>query len=100
MVDAAATANGGRPGAASYPITLTMAAVIATSFVDHLAMTWRRAHDTGKTGWIWILLLIPLINLLPIYWLLIEDSEQGPNKYGPPVKTFYEPPKVDLETAG
>ncbi|WP_312126269.1 DUF805 domain-containing protein [Brevundimonas sp.] len=61
------------------------------AFIDSMAMNFRRAHDTGKSGWIWLLLLIPLVNLLPLYWLLIEDSQQGPNKYGPPVKQFYEP---------
>jgi len=30
--------------------------------------------------------------LLPLYWLMIQDSDQGPNKYGPPVKQFYVPP--------
>jgi uncharacterized membrane protein YhaH (DUF805 family) len=59
--------------------------------IDGIAMVFRRAHDTGRSGWIWLLLLIPLINLLPFYWLMIEDSHQGPNKYGPPVKQFYEP---------
>ncbi len=63
----------------------------ALAFIDSMAMNFRRAHDTGKSGWIGLLLLIPLVNLLPLYWLLIEDSQQGPNKYGPPVKRFYEP---------
>lgn len=63
----------------------------ALAFIDSMAMNFRRAHDTGKSGWIWLLLLIPIVNLLPLYWLLIEDSQQGPNKYGPPVKRFYEP---------
>lgn len=80
----ASTAMGGFAG-------LLLFATWALAFVDSMAMNFRRAHDTGRSGWIWLLLLIPLVNLLPLYWLLIEDSQQGPNKYGPPVKRFYEP---------
>lgn len=76
---------------------LGLFAIWALSFVDHLATTWRRAHDTGRTGWIWLLLFVPLVQLLPLYWLLIEDSQQGPNKYGPPVKMFYEPPSPQVQ---
>lgn len=75
-------------------IVLPVIAVIALSLIDTMAMIFRRAHDTGRSGWIWLLLFIPLVNLLPLYWLLIEDSQQGPNKYGPPVKQFYEPSPI------
>ena len=77
---------------------LLLFAAACASFMDHMAMSFRRAHDTGKSGWIWILLLIPFINLLALYWLLIEDSQQGPNKYGPAVKAFYTPPSGALVT--
>lgn len=70
---------------------LILFATWALAFIDSMAMNFRRAHDTGKSGWIWVLLLIPIVNLLLLYWLLIEDSQQGPNKYGPPVKRFYDP---------
>lgn len=81
-------ADAAKPAALVGIVTLVL---IVASSIDGIAMTFRRAHDTGRTGWIWLLLLIPLINLLPLYWLLIEDSQQGPNKYGPPVKQFYQP---------
>jgi uncharacterized membrane protein YhaH (DUF805 family) len=85
-----ATAEGGSSvGAAVGGILMLVVAVV--SMIDNMAMTFRRAHDTGKSGWIWLMLLIPLVNLLALYWLLIEDSQQGPNKYGPAVKQFYEP---------
>jgi uncharacterized membrane protein YhaH (DUF805 family) len=76
-------------------ISMVLAILIFLSFaasaIDNIAMVFRRAHDTGKSGWVWLLLLIPVINLLPFYWLMIQDSDQGPNKYGPPVKAFYQP---------
>lgn len=72
--------------------SLLFVAALIGSMIDGAAMTFRRAHDTGKSGLIWFLLFIPLVNLLPMYWLLIQDSDQGPNKYGPPVKRFYVAP--------
>lgn len=79
--------GGSDAGGAVVGLVLLIAALC--SILDNMAMVFRRAHDTGRSGWIWILLLIPIVNLLPFYWLMIQDSDQGPNKYGPPVKTFY-----------
>jgi uncharacterized membrane protein YhaH (DUF805 family) len=70
---------------------LALFALFVCAIVDHWAMHFRRAHDTNKSGWVCLLLLIPFVNLLVLYWLLIEDSDAGPNKYGPPVKLFYTP---------
>ena len=45
----------------------------------------RRLHDTGKTGWLLLLGLIPLINLVLLYFFAIE-GDPGPNEYGPDPK--------------
>jgi uncharacterized membrane protein YhaH (DUF805 family) len=89
----AAMVFGGAAKNTAVTITSSLALLIAAilSFIDHMAMTFRRAHDTNKSGWIWVLLLIPFVNLIALYWLLIEDSNSGPNKYGPPAKQFYDP---------
>lgn len=85
-------APGDKPGPMT-PVHGTLIAIIViAASIDNLAMVYRRAHDTGRSGWVWLLLLIPLVNLLPFYWLMIQDSDQGPNKYGPPVKEFYVAP--------
>jgi uncharacterized membrane protein YhaH (DUF805 family) len=78
---------------------LVMSVAVALGAIDNMAATFRRAHDTSRSGFVWVLLLIPLVNLLPLFWLLIEDSQAGPNKYGPPVKMFYEPPAPPSPTA-
>lgn len=91
----AVLANGPTPNAPANGIVGLLLVVAAIgAVVDNMAMVFRRAHDTGKSGWIWLLLLVPIINLLPFYWLMIEDSQQGPNKYGPAVKQFYQAPAV------
>jgi uncharacterized membrane protein YhaH (DUF805 family) len=54
-------------------------AVLFPSF----AVTWRRLHDIGKSGW-WIFInIIPLIGAIWFLILLVSDSTPGPNKYGP-----------------
>ena len=42
----------------------------------------RRLHDTGRSGW-WLLLApVPLINLVLIYFFVL-DSQPGTIEYGP-----------------
>ena len=45
----------------------------------------RRLHDTGRTGWLALLALIPLVNLVLIYFFVLE-GDAGPNEYGPDPK--------------
>lgn len=51
------------------------------SLLPLLAVSVRRLHDVGRSGWFLLIGLIPVVNL----WLLIEfcrDSEPLDNKYG------------------
>ncbi|MCY8369202.1 DUF805 domain-containing protein [Bacillus haynesii] len=51
--------------------------------VPCLAVTLRRLHDTGKSGY-WICIgLIPLIGQFILLIMLCQDSEKGENQYGP-----------------
>ena len=57
--------------------------------IPGLAVTVRRLHDTGRTGW-WILIsLIPVIGGLVLLVFLVLDSEPGGNRYGPNPKAGY-----------
>jgi len=47
-----------------------------------LALTARRLHDVGKSGWFLLLLLIPIIGAIWLFVLLVTDSEAGENEYG------------------
>ncbi|MEC7708850.1 MAG: DUF805 domain-containing protein [Candidatus Thermoplasmatota archaeon] len=51
-------------------------------FIPTLAVTVRRFHDTGKSGWLVLVLLIPCIGT--ILWLVwtIEDGQAHDNAYG------------------
>ena len=55
--------------------------VLAT-LLPSLAVTVRRLHDTGRTGW-WILIgLVPLIGAIVLIIFMVMESS-GDNEYGP-----------------
>lgn len=47
-----------------------------------LAVNCRRLHDTGRSGWWQLLLLIPIIGIIVMIVFWVQDS-QADNKYGP-----------------
>lgn len=51
-------------------------------FIPGLAVLVRRLHDVGKSGWMFFIVLIPLIGAIWIFVLLVSDSKSGENKYG------------------
>ena len=53
------------------------------ALIPSLAVSIRRLHDTGRSGW-WLLIgLMPLVGwILTLIWYL-SDSEARGNKYGP-----------------
>ena len=55
-------------------------------FIPYLAVSVRRLHDTGRTGW-WVLIyLIPLLGALVLLVFYVLDGEPGENEYGPDPK--------------
>lgn len=51
------------------------------------AVTFRRLHDTGKSGWWMLINLVPLFGSLAFIIILILDSQPGENQYGPSPKS-------------
>ena len=49
--------------------------------VPNIAVTTRRLHDTGKSGW-WQLLYLICCGGLVLLYFFVQDSE-GDNQYGP-----------------
>lgn len=50
--------------------------------IPALAVSARRLHDIGKSGW-WILInLIPVVGFIWYIVLIVKDSAPGENKYG------------------
>ena len=51
-------------------------------FIPGLAVGVRRLHDVGKSGWMLLIALIPLIGAIWLLVLMVTDSEQESNKWG------------------
>ncbi len=51
-------------------------------FVPSLAVAIRRLHDVGKSGWYYLLVLIPIIGPIWLIVLFATKGHQGENRYG------------------
>lgn len=54
--------------------------------VPNLAVTVRRLHDIGRSGWWYLIILIPIIGAFILLYWMVCDSEPGVNQYGPSPK--------------
>lgn len=52
-------------------------------FVPGLAVSVRRLHDVGKSGWYLLINLIPIAGSIWFLVLTCTNSQSGDNKYGP-----------------
>ena len=84
-------------------VVFTLLATIAIGFVDRLlgtsgvlygiytlaallpslAVLVRRLHDTGRSGWMMLIALIPIIGAIVLLVFLCCDSKPGDNRFGP-----------------
>lgn len=62
-----------------------MAYCLAT-FLPGLAVFVRRMHDTGRSGWWFLLMFIPLVGAIVVLVFLCTEGQPGDNKYGPDPK--------------
>ncbi|MDE6624105.1 MAG: DUF805 domain-containing protein [Alistipes sp.] len=51
-------------------------------FVPSLALTARRLHDIGKSGWWMLIAFIPVVGAIWLLVLLCLDSQAETNKWG------------------
>ena len=54
--------------------------------IPSLAVTVRRLHDIGKSGWFYFVIFIPLIGAVWFLILMIQNGDVGNNQYGPDPK--------------
>ncbi len=58
-------------------------------FIPALAVTARRLHDTGKSGWWQLTAYIPYVGIIASIILIVvwcTEGEKKKNKYGKPIK--------------
>jgi len=51
-------------------------------FLPSIAVSIRRLHDTGRSGWWMLLLLLPLIGAIVLLVFMIFEGNAGQNEYG------------------
>lgn len=51
------------------------------ALVPGICLGARRLHDTGKSGWLLLIGLIPLVNLILVVFML-QPSDPQPNRFG------------------
>ena len=70
-------------GSAVGTIISVISVIVALGcLVPNIAVTTRRLHDTGRSGW-WQLLELTCIGGIVILIWTIMDSQPGDNQYGP-----------------
>ncbi len=58
--------------------------------IPGIAVSVRRLHDTGRSGW-WLLInLVPLLGSIVFIYFTVLDSNPGSNEYGPSPKNGIE----------
>ena len=50
--------------------------------IPTIALSVRRLHDTDRSGWLMLLLFIPIIGWLVLLYFFVQDSQSITNEYG------------------
>ena len=51
-------------------------------FLPSLSVVVRRLHDVAKSGWYYLIILIPLIGIIWMLVLLLSNGDVGDNQFG------------------
>lgn len=51
-------------------------------FLPSIAVGVRRLHDLDKSGWWYLLILIPLLGALILIFFFVQKGTTGPNRFG------------------
>ena len=65
------------------PYGLLQVIFLLAFIIPGIAVAVRRLHDIGKSGWMLLISLIPIIGSIWLLILLARDSSPGDNEYGP-----------------
>lgn len=52
------------------------------ALIPSWAVFTRRMHDIGKSGWWWLIGIVPLVGAIVLLIFLCQDSQPGDNAYG------------------
>ncbi|HEX7080615.1 MAG TPA: DUF805 domain-containing protein [Gammaproteobacteria bacterium] len=72
------------PNAVGASIAIGYGLVFIASIVFAVMFAMQRLHDMNHSGWMSLLLFVPLVNVAVGLYLLFGRGTQGANDYGPP----------------
>lgn len=64
---------------------------ILAIFLPGISLSVRRLHDTSRSGWWYLVTLIPFVGSVVIFVFMVLDSTPGANKWGDSPKKFASP---------
>ncbi|KQZ27530.1 hypothetical protein ASD58_13035 [Duganella sp. Root1480D1] len=71
-------------GALGAGFVLGILAMIVLAFATGIIIARRRLHDLGKSGWLSLLMVVPLVSVVFWLWLVFGPGDADSNEYGPP----------------
>jgi uncharacterized membrane protein YhaH (DUF805 family) len=106
LLGLATSSNGNDFGWAAVPPLVLLIIWILGTIVPNIAITVRRLHDAGFSGWMYLLQLIPYLGGLVVLILCASKTSPAAVQYGPPypdaghptpgyLQPGYGPPQVD-----
>ena len=69
-------------GPGVYLTVILVIVFLFAHFIPTIALTVRRLHDTGKSGWWYLIVLVPYLGNFVIFIFTLIDGDRGDNKYG------------------
>tara|TARA_B100001142_G_scaffold264308_1_gene267913 strand:+ start:167 stop:370 length:204 start_codon:yes stop_codon:yes gene_type:complete len=47
-----------------------------------ITLVVRRLHDLGMSGWMWFVALVPVLGMIYLIYLFVQEGDMGENAYG------------------
>lgn len=79
----------GMPPTIAYVFLALILIYSIATLIPSLAVSIRRLHDIGKSGWNYLISIIPFVGPIILLIWMLTDSESGENKWGPNPKNMY-----------
>ncbi len=68
------------------PMLIFTCIYLLGTIIPNLALSVRRLHDSGQSGWMFFVKIIPFIGGIWFFILMVTNGQTGSNKYGPDPK--------------
>lgn len=80
-----------------YPLPILQAIPLIVASIVMLKAALSRLHDIGWPGWGLLLMFLPLVNVLTVFFLAIAPGQKSANPYGEPAVFLQRLRKVEVK---